>query len=64
MSAQINFQLQNIHTINTVTWLSQNVIVMHQLNVETIKMNLREITNSVCLIKSLLNDKMYPKTTW
>ena len=26
-------------------------------------MNLREIANTVCLLKSLSNDQMYPKST-
>ena len=36
---------------------------MHWSNYEKIKVNISETGNTVCLIKSIFKDQMYPKST-
>ena len=49
--------------LTKVTYTTHIVCFVHWSNHETTKMNLFKITNIVCLLKSLINDQITPKST-
>ena len=56
------FKWMNVSTTNKVTYLTHSVSFLYWLDHEKMHMNLCEIANTACRIKSLFNDQMEPKS--
>ena len=56
-------QIPHISQINMVIYLTHSVWFLHWYNCEITQMNFSEIANTVCLLKLLLNNRMYPQST-
>ena len=49
--------MTNVKQINTVSYMTHSVCFSHCSNHETTKINLSEIDDTVCQIKSIFNDQ-------